>query len=291
MTAIELHQSQTGPGHRAEQNHSMVAIVGSGFSGLAMARALKREGIRDFVVLERAGGLGGNLARSCGARPRGGADRAVRPRRGRPVAVRGHCLPLRGLEPRPRPARRASRRHRHGCVRHPVRAMDPTGGLAALCLPANGPVDPPPLRPPHHAPRTIPMAGDTPLPAPVARGRVRRTRVSCRGAGARATTDESTRTHGKVTPSSSGTRHPVARSTDSQLPLGVQAHPDLKRLLLDALRAQCDRGQGRPERSSEPLSRGTDGVEREVDTIIFGTGFHVTNPPHAGYVRGATGSC
>ena len=36
-----------------------VAIVGSGFAGLGMAIRLKREGIDDFVVLERAGDLGG----------------------------------------------------------------------------------------------------------------------------------------------------------------------------------------------------------------------------------------
>ncbi len=34
---------------------------------------------------------------------------------------------------------------------------------------------------------------------------------------------------------------------------------------------------------------GSDGVEREVDTIIFGTGFHVTDPPQAGFVRGRHG--
>ena len=33
----------------------------------------------------------------------------------------------------------------------------------------------------------------------------------------------------------------------------------------------------------------TDGVEHEVDTIIFGTGFHVTDPPIAGLVRGRDG--
>jgi cation diffusion facilitator CzcD-associated flavoprotein CzcO len=35
------------------------AIVGGGFSGIAMAIALRREGIEDFTVLERAGDLGG----------------------------------------------------------------------------------------------------------------------------------------------------------------------------------------------------------------------------------------
>jgi cyclohexanone monooxygenase len=34
---------------------------------------------------------------------------------------------------------------------------------------------------------------------------------------------------------------------------------------------------------------GADGVEREVDTIIFGTGFHITDPPIAARVHGADG--
>ena len=34
---------------------------------------------------------------------------------------------------------------------------------------------------------------------------------------------------------------------------------------------------------------GADGVEREVDTIIFGTGFHVTDPPISERVRGTDG--
>src|SRR3712207_1912255 len=36
-----------------------VAIVGTGFSGLGTAIRLKQEGIDDFVVLERAGDVGG----------------------------------------------------------------------------------------------------------------------------------------------------------------------------------------------------------------------------------------
>jgi cation diffusion facilitator CzcD-associated flavoprotein CzcO len=35
---------------------------------------------------------------------------------------------------------------------------------------------------------------------------------------------------------------------------------------------------------------GDDGVEREVDTIIFGTGFHVTDMPAAERVRGRDGA-
>ena len=39
--------------------HVRVAVVGSGFGGLGAAVRLRREGITDFVVLERAGGVGG----------------------------------------------------------------------------------------------------------------------------------------------------------------------------------------------------------------------------------------
>ncbi len=39
--------------------HTRVVVVGSGFSGIGTAVALRREEITDFVVLERAGSLGG----------------------------------------------------------------------------------------------------------------------------------------------------------------------------------------------------------------------------------------
>ncbi|GAA2221248.1 NAD(P)/FAD-dependent oxidoreductase [Streptomyces amakusaensis] len=41
------------------QQHVRVAVVGSGFGGLGAAVRLRREGITDFVVLERAGSVGG----------------------------------------------------------------------------------------------------------------------------------------------------------------------------------------------------------------------------------------
>src|ERR1700733_13037443 len=43
----------------ADVRHVEIAIAGAGFSGLGMAIALRREGIEDFVVLERASDLGG----------------------------------------------------------------------------------------------------------------------------------------------------------------------------------------------------------------------------------------
>jgi cation diffusion facilitator CzcD-associated flavoprotein CzcO len=43
----------------AEHEHVRVAVIGSGFGGLGAAVRLRREGITDFVVLERAEGVGG----------------------------------------------------------------------------------------------------------------------------------------------------------------------------------------------------------------------------------------
>ncbi|MFI6471814.1 flavin-containing monooxygenase [Streptomyces sp. NPDC050516] len=42
-----------------EREHVRVAVIGSGFGGLGAAVRLRREGITDFVVLERAGSVGG----------------------------------------------------------------------------------------------------------------------------------------------------------------------------------------------------------------------------------------
>ncbi|MFJ4715023.1 flavin-containing monooxygenase [Streptomyces sp. NPDC088785] len=42
-----------------EHEHVRVAVIGSGFGGLGAAVRLRREGITDFVVLERAGTVGG----------------------------------------------------------------------------------------------------------------------------------------------------------------------------------------------------------------------------------------
>ncbi|MEU2428065.1 NAD(P)/FAD-dependent oxidoreductase [Streptomyces sp. NPDC007861] len=42
-----------------QHEHVRVAVIGSGFGGLGAAVRLRREGITDFVVLERAGSVGG----------------------------------------------------------------------------------------------------------------------------------------------------------------------------------------------------------------------------------------
>ncbi|WP_439948287.1 flavin-containing monooxygenase [Streptomyces sp. BBFR109] len=45
--------------HGHGKKHVRVAVIGSGFGGLGAAVRLRREGITDFVVLERAGSVGG----------------------------------------------------------------------------------------------------------------------------------------------------------------------------------------------------------------------------------------
>ena len=44
-----------------------------------------------------------------------------------------------------------------------------------------------------------------------------------------------------------------------------------------------------PGRVREHTAIASDGTEREVDAVIFGTGFHVTDPPLAPHVRGRDG--
>ena len=58
MTVLE-HQPPADPAPQRPPAHPDVAVIGSGFSGLAMAVGLKRAGHRDFVVLERAHEVGG----------------------------------------------------------------------------------------------------------------------------------------------------------------------------------------------------------------------------------------
>ncbi len=44
---------------RRQRQHVRVAIIGSGFGGLGMAMRLQQAGMRDFLLFERAGDVGG----------------------------------------------------------------------------------------------------------------------------------------------------------------------------------------------------------------------------------------
>ena len=54
-----MSATTTSPALRTLPAHARVVVVGSGFAGIGTAVALRRAGIEDFVVLERADGLGG----------------------------------------------------------------------------------------------------------------------------------------------------------------------------------------------------------------------------------------
>ncbi|SFO00761.1 Predicted flavoprotein CzcO associated with the cation diffusion facilitator CzcD [Geodermatophilus obscurus] len=54
-----MSATTTSPAPRPLPPHARVVVVGSGFSGIGTAVALREAGIDDFVVLERADGLGG----------------------------------------------------------------------------------------------------------------------------------------------------------------------------------------------------------------------------------------
>src|SRR5215210_3171500 len=56
-----LAESQNGGGAKSAGGtvKIKVAIIGSGFGGLGAAIRLKREGVEDFLIFERAGDVGG----------------------------------------------------------------------------------------------------------------------------------------------------------------------------------------------------------------------------------------
>ncbi|MGW0825135.1 flavin-containing monooxygenase [Streptomyces sp. NPDC002845] len=57
MAEREGHEGHEG--HQDVREHVRVAVIGSGFGGLGAAVRLRREGVTDFVVLERADSVGG----------------------------------------------------------------------------------------------------------------------------------------------------------------------------------------------------------------------------------------
>lgn len=56
---MSIEPNFTGTAIHHVQTHVRIAIIGSGFGGLGTAIRLKQQGIDDFIVLERAGDVGG----------------------------------------------------------------------------------------------------------------------------------------------------------------------------------------------------------------------------------------
>ena len=219
----------------------------------------------------------GPLSRACAARGAG------------PRGLRGHGLPLGAVGPRPRPDRRARGGDRHRRVRDPVRPGDPAEGRQAARLPAHGAV-----------------------------GRART---------ATGRSERWERTLYRLFPPAQRAmragiywarelfvllfRHPPVNRLLEQLPLRHMRSqikdPELRRKLTPGYSMGCKRILPTDEwypalaqPNVELVTGGVteirphsvvaeDGTEREVDTIIFGTGFHVTDVPIADRVRGRDG--
>ena len=101
--------------------------------------------------------------------------------------LRGRHLPLRALEPRPRPDRRARGGDRHGRLGDPVRARDPAQGREAPRVPAHRAVGDAPFDA-----RTLSKRRATALPAP-ARGAAGHARPPSTGGARRSSACSATR--------------------------------------------------------------------------------------------------
>ncbi len=345
-----------------------VIVVGAGFSGLAMGARLKRAGREDFVILERADGVGGvwrdntypgaacdvpshvyslsfaqnpdwsrtyshqpeildylrrvasdedlsshfrfgaevldaryederldgrhdprHLPRPRARLRRRAARRAQAARRARPRRVRRPGLPLRPLGPRRGPRRQAGRRHRHGRERDPVHSRAPAR-----------------RRPPEVFQRTAPWV----LPR-TERAITRLERIAFRAVPGL----QNAVRRGVFWMRELGAATPLLKPMRPSV-LALLGRSHLRRQVADpALRAKltpdytpgCKRllmsntyypalGGANVDVHATGLTEvrgntvvGADGTEREVDAIVFGTGFEVTRPPIARHMRGREG--
>ena len=214
-------------------------------------------------------------------RRRRAAARAEAPRDPRPGGFRGHDLSLRDLGSRPRARRRARRGDRHRRQRDPVRAADPARGRAAAPVPAHRAVgDAAPPAPDHRGSSARPSAASRPCSGGCARrstGAARRSRSRCCGS----------------------TLAPLLRKVGEAHLARSVADPELRAKLTPDYLPGCKRilvsndylpslGRANVEVVCEGIAEvrgrtivGADGSEREVDTIILGTGFHVLDMPIA----------
>ena len=344
-----------------------VAIVGSGFSGLAMARQLKRSYNDDFVVLERGDDVGGTwrdntypgctcdvpshlysfsfalnpewsntfspqpeiqayirrtaerarpaaahplqhrgavgrVGRRCPAlagrdharrahraradRRRGPAQRAAHPGRARHRELQGQGVPLRAVGPRARPARRARGGGRNGCELDPARAAHTARRGEAAPVPAHGAVDHTAAGPPPHPLREAALqararsaAADAPrhllgpraLRHPDAARPPLEDREGDRAAGSSSSQVPDPELRAKLTPDYAPGCKRILVANDY--------YPSLSEPNVEVL-------TGGVSEIREHSIVNADGTEREVDTIIFGTGFHVTDMPVGQHVRG-----
>ena len=211
--------------------------------------------------------------------PASPASRLFRPR-----------LPLGPLGSRLRTRGQAGGRDRHRRLGDPVRSRDPAPGQAAVGLPAHRPLGRAAQQPARQGLRAAPVPAPARRPAAV-RGAVY---WRPRAAGARlrqaAAADAAARAPRPPPHARADLRPGAAREGHARLPARLQADPALEPT--GTRRSARPTSSWSPRRSARSVDApivGADGSEREVDAIIFGTGFHVTDMPAARRLRGRDG--
>ena len=195
--------------------------------------------------------------------------------------------------PRPRPHRRAGGGHRHRRVGHPVRARDParwssTSRSSSARRRGSSPTAT--AASPASSGRST---GRFPAAAAASSGASSTGPASCSAGACSATAGRSRRAE-KLAHAPAGPPGARPRAARGRSP--PTTGPGCKRLLLSddwypAL--QQPNVDVVTEKIVEVRPHGVvtaDGVEHEVDTIIFGTGFHVTDNPVAERVHGVDGA-
>ncbi len=202
----------------------------------------------------------------------------------------GKVFPLRPLGPRLRPARQAGRHGRHRRLRDPDRARHPAAGRPADPPPAHPAVGDAPRRPGDQRRRAVaaPAAARRPGPARAAVGHPGAPGAGVHQAPGRTRSGRTARQaeHG---PCHQGPRPCVPSSPPDyrigckRILLSSEYYPALAKPNVDVVAAGLSEIRGSTVVAA-------DGTEAEVDAIIFGTGFHVTDMPIAERVVGAGGS-
>ena len=203
----------------------------------------------------------------------------------------GNDLPLGAVEPCARSDRAPGGHHRHRSLDHPVPAHRAEGGGSGHPVPAHAAVGLPPSQPPDHRPRAHGLSATALDPARLAGPQLLDGRgVAGHHAHPQQPEAAAPREAGQALPGPPGGGSRAAGQAHPDLHAGVQAAPAVERLLPGPATTQRHAWRRRrssrcvPKEWSRPTARSI-----EVDTIIYGTGFRITNNPMAEKVHGADG--
>ncbi|CAA9235218.1 MAG: Cyclohexanone monooxygenase, partial [uncultured Blastococcus sp.] len=183
------------------------------------------------------------------------AQPAEHPGRPRPRPVRRHRLPLRAVEPRPRPHRRAVGCPRHRRQRHPVRPGHRATDRSPGGLPAVGPVRAEQARPGLSRPGHEGLRPRARVAAAQPRGQLLLQRAAVAGFQHRAATAVRPPAPLPHPPGRGGARPGPPAEAHAHRPDGLQAHPHVQRLVPGPAAAAGRGGHRRDRRGAPALDR------------------------------------